>query len=204
MRKTILSLTFAVSAAVYGASPAPSDEDIVVHVETRGATVIVDVVAPVAAEIGQAWDVLTDYPHMAEFVSNLRVSEVTSNNGNVLRVHQTGEAKKGPLRFAFETVRLVELVPPNIIRSRLLQGDFKSYEFTTTLTPRAEGVTIVNHGEYVPNRWVPPVVGPALIAAETRKQYGELRAEIMRRKNAAQVSLRDSTTSAPVAADQKR
>ena len=34
---------------------------------------------------------------------------------------------------------------------------------------------------YTPNAWVPPVIGPALIEAETRKQFGELRREILRR-----------------------
>jgi hypothetical protein len=29
--------------------------------------------------------------------------------------------------------------------------------------------------------WVPPYVGPAVIEAETQKQFGEIRTEILRR-----------------------
>jgi hypothetical protein len=29
--------------------------------------------------------------------------------------------------------------------------------------------------------WVPPLIGPAMIEAETRKQFGEIRTEILRR-----------------------
>jgi hypothetical protein len=29
--------------------------------------------------------------------------------------------------------------------------------------------------------WVPPLIGPALIEAETRKQFAEIRTEIVRR-----------------------
>jgi uncharacterized membrane protein YGL010W len=36
-------------------------------------------------------------------------------------------------------------------------------------------------GRYTPNMWVPPIIGPALITAETQKQFGEIRAEILRR-----------------------
>jgi len=36
----------------------------------------------------------------------------------------------------------------------------------------------------MPDMWVPPFIGPAMIEAETKKQFGEIRAEILRR-NAA-------------------
>jgi len=47
-------------------------------------------------------------------------------------------------------------------------------------------VRISHHGEYVPKRWLPPLVGPAVIESETKKQYGEFVAEIARRSAAAQ------------------
>ncbi len=42
-------------------------------------------------------------------------------------------------------------------------------------------VHILNSGRFVPNVWVPPVVGPSVIEAETRKQFDEIRTEILRR-----------------------
>jgi hypothetical protein len=67
------------------------------------------------------------------------------------------------------------------VRSRLISGDLKASVFTTRLVDVDGLVHIVNSGRYTPKIWVPPVIGPALIEAETRKQFGEIRTEILRR-----------------------
>ncbi|MDQ6621253.1 MAG: SRPBCC family protein [Pseudomonadota bacterium] len=170
------------ACAVPLAALAATDDDITVDVVRRGEVIVVDVQAPVEATQAQAWAVLTDYEHMAAFISNLKVSAVLNRAGNRLQVQQAGEARKGPLRFAFETVRAIELIPEREIRSTLISGDFKFYEMTTQVVSGAGKTVIRNHGEYIPKRWVPPGIGPAMIAAETRKQYAEIRAEVIRRK----------------------
>ena len=180
---------FATLLALAAASAHADSVDVTVRLQDE--RVIVDVTAQVAARRTVAWAVLTDYDHMAEFVGNLKTSAVLSRKGNVLEVAQSGEAKRGFLSFAFATVRSVELVAQREIRSRLLRGDFKSYEFKTGLAGNPSGpTTIVHHGEYVPMRWVPPVVGPALIESETRKQYVELITEMVRREAMATASSR--------------
>jgi len=85
------------------------------------------------------------------------------------------------MRFAFHAVRSVELAPMREIRSGQLSGDFKEYASTTTFTPTEHGVRIHHHGSYVPKAWIPPLIGPALIEAETRRQYEQFLAEIERR-----------------------
>lgn len=157
-----------------------------VQVALQDGKVVLDVTASVAAEREQVWAVLTDYDRMAGFVSNLKSSAVVGHEGGALQVEQSGEARHGLLHFAFHSVRSVELVAPQEIRSHLVSGDFKSYEATTRLSaPDAAHTLITFHGEYVPNRWVPPGFGPSLIKSETGKQYDELIAEIRRRQGAA-------------------
>ncbi|KQU78605.1 hypothetical protein ASE08_03170 [Rhizobacter sp. Root16D2] len=166
--------------------PMAQAQPVDVQVLLQGDKVVLDVSASVAAEREQVWAVLTDYEHMAGFVSNLKSSAVIGHDNNALQVEQSGEARHGLLHFAFHSVRSVELVAPQEIRSHLVSGDFKSYEATTRLIVEDGGRTrIAFHGEYVPNRWVPPGIGPSLIRSETGKQYDELIAEIRRRKNAA-------------------
>ncbi|MEP6943505.1 MAG: SRPBCC family protein [Betaproteobacteria bacterium] len=161
---------------------AADDSEIVVHVEQRGRTIVVDVSMPVEATPVEAWQVMTDYDHMAKFVSNLDESKVLSRTGDTLTVFQKGTATRGPLTFSFENVREIVLTPYREIRSRMISGDLESSQFTTRVV-EADGATrITNHGEFVPKIWVPPVIGPSLIAAETRRQFGQLRAEILRRK----------------------
>jgi hypothetical protein len=85
------------------------------------------------------------------------------------------------LTITFDNVREVELRPFTEVRSRLISGDLKASAFTTRLVEVDGLVHIVNSGRYTPKMWVPPVVGPALIEAETRKQFAEIRTEILRR-----------------------
>lgn len=158
-----------------------ADQDIVVQVRKDGQNIAVDVDCPVDAPWSVVWEVLTDYDHMTQFITNLERSGVTARADNVLRVHQTGKAGRGVLTLTFDTVREIELVPNREIRSRLISGDLKASAFTTTIVEVDHRIHIVNIGSYVPNIWIPPVIGPALIKAETQKQFGEIRSEILRR-----------------------
>jgi hypothetical protein len=164
--------------------------DIVVHVKKNGATIIVDVEMMVHASPLATWDVLTDYDHMAQFVANVQSSKITDRKGNTLVVAQKSGTAFGLLKFSFDNVREVELVPHSEIRSNLISGDMKASAFTTRIVSDAGGVTrVVNHGEFVPTMWVPPVIGTAFLESETRRQFHELRTEIMRRTMATKAAI---------------
>ncbi|MHB8747417.1 MAG: SRPBCC family protein [Gammaproteobacteria bacterium] len=173
------------TAPLWAATETPNNQDIVVNVEKNGAEITVDIDCPVTAPLPVVWQVLTDYDHMAGFISNLDISRVQARDKTKLEVYQKGKAKRGPLSFAFENVRAIELRPEREIHSRLISGDMKASEFTTRIVDDGSKVIhITNSGRYTPNMWVPPIIGPALIAAEMRKQFGEIRAEILRRSGA--------------------
>ena len=157
------------------------DDDIAVHVKKEGPEVVVEVDLPVNASVAVAWEVLTDYDHMSEFLSNVQSSSVQARDGRMLQVYQKGKATRGLLSISFENLRAVELIPYQEIRSRLISGDMKASAFTTRIVDDGTGVHVINSGRYTPKMWVPPVIGPTLIADETRKHFGELRAEILRR-----------------------
>ena len=167
------------------ATGAAAAQEISVRVERRGETVVVDVEAHVTGPLREAWAVFTDYDNMASFISNLTASKVLARNGNTLEVMQAGRSKVGFLTFGFEAVCAVELMPMHEIRSKLVDGDFKAYASTTSLAPTTNGTQIRHHGEYVPKKWLPPLIGPAVIEHETKKQYEEFIAEIERRTAAA-------------------
>jgi hypothetical protein len=79
------------------------DDDIEVRVKKEGAEVAVDVDCPVNASVAVAWEVLTDYDHMSEFLSNVQSSSVQTRAGHTLQVYQKGKATRGPLSISFET-----------------------------------------------------------------------------------------------------
>jgi hypothetical protein len=85
------------------------------------------------------------------------------------------------LTITFDNVREVELRPFTEVRSRLISGDLKASVFTTRLVDVDGLVHIINSGRYTPKIWVPPLIGPALIEVETRKQFAEIRTEVLRR-----------------------
>lgn len=155
--------------------------DIVVRASLDAGRVTIAVECPVHAPRAVAWEVLTDYDGMARFVSNLEESVVRLRFGDRLQVFQKGKATRGPFSFPFESLRDIELVPPVEIRSTMVSGDTMPASFTTRIEGAAPDLRIVHSGTYTPRLWVPPLVGPALIEMETRKQYGEIRDEILRR-----------------------
>jgi hypothetical protein len=106
---------------------------------------------------------------------------VRLRSGNRLIVYQKGKASRGPLTFPFENERDIELVPEREVRSRMTSGDAMPAEFITKIEERSGKLYIVHTGKYTPKTWIPPMVGPMLIEDETRKQYGEIRDEIVRR-----------------------
>ena len=177
--------------AFAGASAWPvlaADEgpEVTVKVERQDNVIVLDVRTHVPAGVDETWAVMTDYDHMADFMPNLTSSQVVKRQGDTLEVAQKGEKKVLFLRFAFAGVKAVELVPKREIRTSLVQGDFKSYASSTRLMATAADRTeIVHHGRYEPTRWVPPAIGPALIASETRHHFRRLIAEVLRRKAAA-------------------
>lgn len=180
-----------IGALLPGTAPAraaDAPDDIAVHVEKDGGTIRVRVDCPVRAPATVAWDVLTDYDNMAKFVSNLTQSNVRMRMGDRVQVYQKGKASRGPMTINFENVREIELTPRTEIRSRIVSGDTMPAEFVTRVEERGGQVHVVHTGHYTPSMWVPPGIGPALIEAETRKQYGEIREEIYRRASAKRTS----------------
>jgi len=167
-------------AATALATPAVA-QDISAKVERSGDRIVVDVSARVAAPLAATWAVLVDYDRMAEFVTNLKTSKVTRRDGNQLEVSQSGETRVAFMRFAFASVRAIELVPMKEIRTQLVSGSFKSFETMTRLAEVGSETHITYHGEFVPTSWIPPLVGPSVIGNETKRQYGQLLSEVLRR-----------------------
>jgi carbon monoxide dehydrogenase subunit G len=168
------------------AAPVLALEDIHSQVRIDGEWVFVELSFSVAATRDKVWEVLTDFEHMAGFISNLKVSNVISRDGDTLQVYQSGKAQRGLLVFPFEGAREIHLTPKHRIESHLLRGSMKQHEGLTEITSEGAGETrVVFHGQSVPGVWIPPVVGKGLIEQELREQWQEMRAEIVRRQGPA-------------------
>jgi carbon monoxide dehydrogenase subunit G len=178
--RTFAGLCLCLSSATRGA--AGDEADIAVAVHRHAGRFEVDVDFRVSAAPQDVWRVMTDYDHMDRIVSNVVSSHVIARHDEHLEVASTTRAKLGPWEYKVNNVREIRLTPVREIRSKVVSGDLVSSEFVTTLVPDDGGTRVTCHGLLKPDRWIPPLVGPSIIESETRKQYAEIRSEVLRRR----------------------
>ena len=133
----------------------------------------------------EAWEVLVDYDHAVDFISDLDYSRIVAREGNTIEVHQKGKATYGPLSFPVESVRKIRLTPFTGVESHTIRGTMRKHDGTTLLTAEGTGTRIVSRTELIPGVWMPPILGRIFMQHETRQKFRELRDEILRRKKVA-------------------
>ena len=95
---------------------------------------------------------------------------------------QKSHGNAGPVRISQDSVREVELAPKREIRSHLLKGDLKSSEFSTRISDEGNASRITVRGKFVAGGLAASVLTVEAVEAQTRRNYQELRDEILRRK----------------------
>jgi hypothetical protein len=164
---------------------AEMQDDIAVKIKRDGETFAVAVELAVDATPEQVFAVLTDYDNMAKFVSNVVESRIVRRDGERIVVEQRSRLAFGPLHVDFTNLRVVEPVPFSEIQSCVTEGDMQGSSFTTRLTAQGTRTFIDNRGSFHADRWIPPIIGNVVLEGETRKQFQEFKAEILRRKGGA-------------------
>ena len=185
MLKSIIQGLVAVSllmAPLASIAAPPGAKDMVVRAQKEGSAIAVYVEFTVPATVDETWEVLTDYDRMAEIVSSIDESKIVKRDGNQIEVSQKSHASAGPLKFSMSSLRQVQLVPNKEIRSRLLKGDLKSSDFTTRIVDEGAVMRVVAEGKFVPGGLTGAAINLESVEAQSRRQYQELRAEILRRK----------------------
>jgi uncharacterized protein YndB with AHSA1/START domain len=161
---------------------APADQDIAVQVRKERSAFEISFEFTVPATVEETWSVLADYEHMAQFVSSIDSIRIVSRNGNRLEVAQQSHGNVGPIHISVDGLREIELTPPREIRSHLVKGDLKAADFTTRLVDEGAATRVVGTGKLVPAAWIAWAITVATVEAQTRRQYQDLRNEIVRRK----------------------
>lgn len=178
-RAGITSLALAIAPMAFAAA-----DDITVKVDKTDDSYAVYASLNVPATQDQVWDVLTDFDHMAQILSNVDDSKIVDRKGNTFNVVQKSHGQAGPVRVSLNSTRRVDLSPKTEIRSQFISGDsLKSSVFTTRLMPQGSGTQVVVQGTFVPTWLAGSVITVEAVETQTRRQYAELRDEILRRKN---------------------
>ncbi len=142
----LLALLVSLTArcALAGAIPEPE-----IRVQEQNDMLIVDIRYQLPVNQHVAWEVLTDFNGMAEFVPNMNNSRIVQRDGRRMVVEQKGKVNFGLLSFPYESKREIELTPPQKIRSQAISGT--QMNSTTTLTPNAAGTLLIYRAEASPD-----------------------------------------------------
>lgn len=136
----------------------------------------------VAAPVSVVWSVLTDYDHIARFVSSMRRSSVRERSGAILLVEQYAVGRL--LFFSREVRVLLELreEAPHHIQFKDVSGkDFSLYSGRWSVIEQPEGTRVVYRLTAKPKGRVPNFIGSSVFQASATELLEEVRTEIVRR-----------------------
>ena len=152
-----------------------------VDVTYDGDTYVLNAVmfAPVAQAV--AWDVLTDFDHMAQWVPNVAESKVLKRDDNSVTIEQHGVAKYGAVSFPYTTERKIEMKPMGAIDSLQTKGSLRRVASTLVLQPEGKGTRLTYHLEIEPSFLASALLSKDFLQHEFGEQFTAIIGEMVRR-----------------------
>lgn len=130
-----------------------------------------------------AWEVLTDFDRMADFLPNVEHSRYVARDGNIAQVAQRGKLDFGPFTIRYESERRIEMHPAEgIILARATSGTTKHMQSEMRLTAQGQGTELNYRVEMIPDRWIPTSVGVTFMRHELAEQFSAIAREMVRRQ----------------------
>jgi len=163
-------------------SACAAEPEWVIAIEKRGSAFVVDATIDFPVPLRTAWDVLTDFDHMATILSNLSSSRITERTENTVLVQQEGVARYGIFSYTFASEREIRLEPMHRILARQLSGNAQSFASELKLSPGGTGTEVRYHAEVVPDSGLARTFGGPFIKHEIEEQFSAMAAEMARRK----------------------
>jgi carbon monoxide dehydrogenase subunit G len=135
--------------------------------------------APVTQAV--AWDVLTDFDHMAQWVPNVSESKVVKRDDTAVIIEQRGVARYGAASFPYTTERKLELTQPNAIKSTQIKGSMRRVESMMLLEADGKGTRLTYHLEIVPSIFAVALLSKRFLEHEVAEQFTAIVGEMTRR-----------------------
>jgi ribosome-associated toxin RatA of RatAB toxin-antitoxin module len=148
----------------------------------QGNTFEVSADAVLQADAAVAWEVLTDYDRLADFIPGMHSSTLVSRDGNRAVVDQRGEASLLFFHFPIEVRLAIEEQPPERIESRAVAGNFRELEGAYRLEADGARLRLQYHGRFTPDFDIPPLIGTMLVRHTLQLRFGAMVEEILRRQ----------------------
>jgi ribosome-associated toxin RatA of RatAB toxin-antitoxin module len=180
-------------------APAGGPEGLTVKVSRGPAGLEVEARAMVRAPAAVAWEVLTDYDGIDDFVSSMRESRVSGRGERHVLVEQVAVGRLFLFKRSMRATLFVEEIPPWHIRFEDVLGrDFESYHGEWRIEERKDGVEIFYNVAARPSFSVPDFIARGLFLRTATELLSQVRTEIERRaaRPAPPHAIADTTGSA--------
>jgi carbon monoxide dehydrogenase subunit G len=180
-RGRTVAIALCALCAVLSGSRFASAGELTIDVAREGEFVSVKASAEVNADLPTAWEVVTDYDHLAEFIPDMRSSRVVRRDEGSVLVEQKGEFGFFFFRQAIDVILSVSEQPPRRIVARTVAGNLKDMEASYELKASASGVRLDYAGRFVPDFFLPPLIGIPLVRRSLERRLRSMVSEIERR-----------------------
>lgn len=141
--------------------------EVLVQVDYKDRTYSLQLSADVQTATDLVYQAMTDYDHLDRLAQAITESREISPDVVQLKLHGCF------LLFCFDKIQTQKITASPLTATGVIlpeQSDFKSGWTKWTLTPTTTGTHIELETQFVPDFWVPPVIGTYLIQRATRRQ----------------------------------
>ena len=151
------------------------------RIERQGEYITVN--ASVLMQVNEriAWEVLSDYGNLAQFIPDMKTSRVVSRDGNRVVVEQKGEFGFFFYRQSVDVVIEIVEEPRRRIDARRVSGNIRDLETHYELKASDAGVKLDYVGRFIPEFSVPPLFGLPMVRRIVERRFRAMVEEIVRR-----------------------
>ncbi len=152
-----------------------------VNFQQQGTRLLVSGALSVPVAPATAWEVLTDYERVPEFVPGMRVSRIIEKSDNTRVLEQQGEMLANNMRMLYlGTLRVVE-EPSSKLSVQFLSGTFRNMQGQWTLQGKSAPVTLAYQLDYDTGTPYPSPVMVGMLQQQVIHWVTSLAAEMERR-----------------------
>lgn len=176
---------------------AACSQEVTIRTTRTGDTFEIEARAVMAVARETAWQVLTDYERLPEFIPGLRTSHILSRSANRVLLEQRGELRFLIFSVPMEVRMEVEERPLEAVVSKALSGTVRAMQGRYDLATVAEGTEFRYRGTIVVDLGIPGFLGEVIVRSNVESQFNAMVREILRRAQAGQrISLRGRASAA--------
>jgi len=168
-------------AVAPGLARTAAAEAIETRIERQGEYITVNASALMRVDARIAWEVLSDYDHLAQFIPDMKSSRVVSRSGDRVVVEQKGEFGFFFYRQPVDVTLEVLEQPLHRIVARRIAGNIRDLETRYELGTSDAGVRFDYSGRFIPGFSLPPLIGMPIVRRIVERRFRAMVEEIVRR-----------------------